>query len=147
MTIMLTSFVEARRLDTRLWTPWSAARWAPDFAQQWPVAKWAAPLRPDGTAVKLRDFGDDPLPKYRTYVLDLYRSRWPAIRDWVFRYDGTHQALCCWCPFTKTARVQLEHFGSFHCHLGVVAEVLSKSGVVVMVGEEHASSMVKEVPA
>lgn len=144
--IQLVSFVEAGQLDPRLWARWSAARWAPGFARGWPVAKWAVPLRSDGSAIKLRDFGEDPLPKYHEFMLELYRARWPQIRDWLYRYGGTHNALACWCPYTKTAKRQLQSFGTFHCHLGVVAEVLESTGTPWMFGPQHSEDMVgKEI--
>lgn len=143
MTVKLTSFREAESMNPQLWVRWSAARWEPQQATYWPKAKWAAPVRPDGSAIKLRDFGDEPLPKYHEYMLSLYRSRWQEIRDWIYRYGGENNVLACWCPYTKVAASQLEQFGTFHCHLGVVAEVLSAAGVETIYGARHQKEMVR----
>ncbi len=112
--ITLTSFSDGLRRDARLFDGgrWSGARWAPQQASDWPVAAWAQPLYPSGKAIKLRDFGDDPLPKYRDYMLGLYRERWPGIRDWLYQYGGTSTLIACWCPRTRTAKAQIERFGS-----------------------------------
>ena len=139
--ITLTSFVEARELEVD--ERWSGARWAPSTARNWPIAEWAQPMRADGTAIKLRDFGKEPLPKYREYVLGLYRERWVSIREWLRRVDGLEIALACWCPFTKIARRQLEEWGTFHCHLGVVGEVLTAAQVEWEYGVEHEKGMVR----
>lgn len=139
--IRLTSFVEARRL--RRWELMSGARWAPTFAVDWPVVEWMRPLYPDGRAVKLRDFGDAPLKPYRDYMLAAYRSRWPEIREWLAEVGERDIAVACWCPYTKTAARQLERFSSFHCHMGVVGEVLTATETAWEFGDEHASKMVR----
>ena len=134
----LTSFRLARE-DTN---HHSAARWAPGFAAAWTTADWAAPFHKDGRALKLRDFGDDPLPKYRTYLLEIYRGRWDEIQDYLQFYDGKDISMCCWCPDTKTARRQVAEFGTFHCHLGVVATVLDAAGVDWQYGKAHYDDMI-----
>ena len=68
--IVLGSFVELnkmRELDERF----SGARWAPNFAQSWTPATWAAPLRESGSAIRLRDFGTEEgvIDRYSEYML------------------------------------------------------------------------------
>jgi hypothetical protein len=101
-------------------------------------------LRPDGSAIRLRDFGVDPLPKYKDYMLELYRERWPDIRNWLYQYGGTSTLLACWCPYTRTAKKQIERFGSFHCHLGVIAEVLDSTEFDWVFGQAHDEGMVRQ---
>ena len=138
--ITLTSFQ-----DGRTQTPFkvSAARWAPSFATDWPTAEWAQPQRADGTAIKLRDFGVDPIPAYTEYMMQLYRDRWPAIKAWLDEYSDTDMALCCWCPMTKVAKRQIEQFGTFHCHLWVVSRVLTAADTDWRFGAAHSKGMVK----
>ena len=138
--ITLTSFWEGQARPT---PAWSAARWAPDFAKQWPVAEWARPQRPDGSAIKLRDFGEDPVPAYTEYMMQLYRDRWPAIKAWLDEYSDTDLSLCCWCPRTATAKRQIEQFGTFHCHLFTVSEVLAGTEQDWRFGTAHDEGMVR----
>ena len=134
----LTSFRLARK-DT---IHHSAARWAPDFADGWDAAVWAAPIDGNRQAIMLRNFGDDPLPKYRTYLLEIHRGRWDEIQDYLQFYDGKDISLACWCPDTKIARRQIAEFGTFHCHLGVVATVLDGAGVDWQYGKTHYDGMI-----
>lgn len=139
--IRLTSFREAKRLSDDV-VAMSAARWAPDFARHWPKVEWAAPLYPDGGAIKLRDFGESPLEPYHEYMLSLYRGKWAAIKAWLQELPP-ELAICCWCPYTQTAKRQLREFGTFHCHLGVVAEVLDAAQADWVFGREHEARMVR----
>jgi hypothetical protein len=130
LVVYLGSFVAGSRWGAG--DRWSGARWAPAWAKSWPVAEWAQPLRADGSAIKLRDFGENPLLGYREYMLNLYRDRYVAIKDWVEALDGEGPvALCCWCPYTRVAKLQIERFGTYHCHLDVVSHVLSSMEVEV----------------
>ena len=134
--IVLTSFVDGLKVEAD--ERWSGARWAPKFAQAWPLATWAAPLRDDGSAVRLRDFGLDPLDQYREWMLALYRERWTDIREWLDGVDEKRVVLACWCPHTRVAKAQLAKFGTYHCHLGVVSEVLDGAEVEwEFVGDER----------
>ena len=137
--ITLTSFWEGRARKVH---PISAARWAPDFAKGWDTAEWAKPQRPDGTAIKLRDFGEDPIPAYTEYMMQLYRDRWPAIKAWLGEYSED-VALCCWCPRTATAKRQIEQFGTFHCHLYTVSLVLRGAEQDWRFGTAHSEGMVR----
>jgi hypothetical protein len=138
--ITLTSFVEAQKSGLN---GVSAARWAPKFASDWPTASIWAPIRPDGSAIKLRDFGLNPLQPYHEYMIQLYRSRWSLIDPWIREHQHESFALCCWCPFTRTAQAQLERFGTFHCHLRVIGYVLSACQVGWQFGVEHAARLVE----
>lgn len=129
--IVLTSFVEALRgeWDERF----SAARWAPDFAREWPVLEFWQPLR-DGKPVLLRQY-----PDVRSYYEDLYEMfrEHGDSRFWVDAADGLDVAVCCWCPNTKKAREQIAVHGSMVCHLGAVAKLLDVAGVGWRFGEKH----------
>jgi len=138
--IVLTSFVEASRLEMERR---SAARWAPSFAASWEEIAWMKPVRENGSAIKLRDFGEDPLEKYREYMLALYRARWSEIQRWAGALGEGDLAAACWCPYSRIAKAQIRIFGSFHCHLGVVAEVLESMGLSWRYGEQHEKLMLK----
>jgi len=139
MSVVLGSFVEMNGmvdLDERF----SGARWAPNFAQSWPIAGWAAPLRDDGSAVRLRDFGvgEGVIERYSEWMLEMYRGKWDEIRSWLSEIGEWEVGVACWCPNTKVARAQLNRFGTYHCHLGIVKSVLVKSGVEVrMLNDER----------
>lgn len=137
----LTSYREARDSRRPLYR---ASQTAPSWV--WPdgTIEWMRPVRPDGTRVRLRDFGEDPLGGYAEYMLALYRSRWPQIASWRESWlaEPRDALACCWCPGTKVAARQLSTFGTFHCHLGVVATVLTAIEVPWRFGYEHANRMV-----
>lgn len=139
--IVLTSFKEASVMKNVV--KLGGARWGPPFAGGWPEVEWMKPKRKNGTAVLLRNFGSDPLVPYHDYMLDLYRERWPAVRRWLGEYAELDVAVACWCPNTKTARAQIANFGTFHCHMGVVGDVLTAAGVAWEYGVEHETMMVR----
>lgn len=128
---------------------WSGARWAPSNFQDWPVAAWAQPQdREEGFAWKLSEFGPTgegdmaKIHTYHGYALTEYRRRWPEIREWIEQLSGT-VVLACWCPFSSISRKQLQRYGTFHCHLGVVQVVLESAGVAVTFGPEHTDRMIR----
>lgn len=139
--IILTSFFEGKGIPADEY--WSGARYAPDQMKDWPVAEWAQPIYPDtGQAIKLRDFGPDPLMGYHDYMVNLYRSRWPEMKEWLDN-RGDRTVLACWCPFTKTAKAQLDQFGTFHCHLLVIGYCLTLAGIDRIFGPKHHEKLVQ----
>lgn len=147
MRIILTSFVEAKKLKQT--DPWSGARSAPDFAKGWPVARWAQPKdREVGFPWLLRDFGGEGMGKtrgYFAYALNEYRNRWPEIKTWLYDRQVAMKdvALCCWCPYSKTAQAQLKQYGTFHCHLGVIGHIFDTLNLDWGYGFQHNEMMVR----
>jgi hypothetical protein len=51
--------------------------------------------------------------------------------------------LCCWCPYSRPAQRQLERFGSFVCHTGVLGEFLvDKFAVPIQYDQDRVEHMV-----
>lgn len=148
MKVILTSFIESEIIEADEY--WSGARWAPSNYKDWPVARWAQPEDRDyGFAWKLREFGQDrndmeKVNTYHGYALKEYRERYSEIVAWIdLLKERTTVVLACWCPFSNTSRKQLDRFGTFHCHLGTVEEVLRKCGLDTEFGPEHRTRMVR----
>jgi hypothetical protein len=73
------------------------------------------------------------LAVYHDTLLDLYRSRYAALRYkdlGELAYNDV--ALCCWCPYDKAAKRQLDDYGSFVCHSWAVESFLKELGVKVV---------------
>lgn len=137
MTILLTSFVAARReLDPK----WSAARWAPYFASEWPVLSALAPRRADGRPILLRQFRERPLDGYRDAYVAALRGRWAEVCSELQRLRGLGEAaaVACWCPYSRRTRAQMDVHGSFACHLLLLRGLLVACGFHVELGDEHA---------
>lgn len=105
---------------------WSAAMWQPrgydlPTASCWLIAddygRWKRP----------RDFLDkeEPHLAYSESLFLQYQSRKNEIRRWLYGVGKRDVYLCCWCPYDKAGQRQLRDFGSFCCHLAIVAAYLS----------------------
>lgn len=57
--------------------------------------------------------------------LELARAVYPTS-------EGRDIALCCWCPYDKAAKRQIESYGSFVCHSWPVETVLCELGYDVV---------------
>ena len=121
--IYLTSFFRVKDLPPGVST-YSAAVYQPkgfDF----PKVHWAD-IRKFGKWTRPRDFMDtpDPMLYYHDALYELYMSRKGQVEGWLKSLGGP-VALCCWCPYDKAAKRQLDEWGSFICHTGVIGEFLT----------------------
>ena len=122
--IYLTSFFKIKELPKGV-IPYSAAVYQPKGFSLEKVA-WTD-IRKDGKWIRPREFldCDNPLHSYRAAMLDLYGSRIEEAKEWAAGLTGP-VALCCWCPYDRAAKRQIETFGSFVCHTAVLSEFCSQ---------------------
>jgi hypothetical protein len=132
VNVLITSF--QRSHDLAYIPTFSVAVYQPKgFAL--PEVEWAKITDANGEWIRPRRFitEPDPLAAYHFALLDHYRGRTLAARDWldhVNTFWGTI-AFCCWCPYERRAREQLKEHGSFVCHTAVLGEFLEELGVRV----------------
>jgi hypothetical protein len=81
-------------------------------------------------AGKQTNTNEDVLQRYRDRLLGMYEARLKGARF----PDVLHEdiALCCWCPYEKAAKRQLETYGTFVCHSVAVEAFLQKHGIEVV---------------
>jgi hypothetical protein len=124
---------------------YSIAVYQPRNFPELPVAPVFNILDEEGKWIRPRNFmqpGHVPeenyelLKDYRDALLRLYDGRRAAINRWL--KDGPKRAvLCCWCPYDRAAQRQLQDFGSFVCHSGVVGLYLKMLGVRVQYDKDR----------
>lgn len=88
---------------------------------------WALIGNPDGSDwIRPRNFIDhpDPLHDYRTTLRARYESRISQAKLWCDHVGETFQGVvfCCWCPYDRAAKRQMEEWGSYVCHTDVLGE-------------------------
>lgn len=114
----------------------SIAVYQPAWLPQLPVIPFFD-IRDDAGWIRPRLFvgQSDPLFRYGRRLLDLYHSRADEFVDWLVAtgYGMTEDvALCCWCPYDKAAKRQIEEHGTFVCHSAVVEVFLEDYGLEVI---------------
>jgi hypothetical protein len=127
--ILITSFFKAKEAGAD--ECWSAAVYQPK-GYTFPKAAWADIRDERGNWIRPRNFLDaaDPAMAYYQCMCEHFMARSSDIERWVEEREGV-PALCCWCPFDRAAKRQLEEFGSFICHTGPIATVLEELGYEV----------------
>jgi hypothetical protein len=146
MSVLLTSF---KRYHDDIAYPYptmpgySIAVYQPSWYEPLPKLDLFDIRRHAGTWTRPRDFitvGHDPakadstlLRAYHDTLLTMYRDRYAALKYkdlGELAYNDV--ALCCWCPYDKAAKRQLDDYGSFVCHSWVVESFLKELGVKVV---------------
>lgn len=138
MAVYLTSFFKIKELPEGV-EPFSAAVYQPKgYNLEKPM--WTD-IRQDGKWTRPRNFleEDDPAEAYFEAMLKMYRSREVDARWWLqfVMADKRDVALCCWCPYDRAARRQLEEFGTFICHTGPLGTFIEELGYDVLYDEDR----------
>jgi len=128
--IFITSFFVSKEAEVD--ELWSAAVYQPK-GYNFPKAAWADIRDSSGAWIRPRNFLDssDPAAAYFERMYEHFMARSFDIAEWYSACDGV-PGLCCWCPYDKAARRQLAEFGSFICHTGPIAAVLTDLGYEVV---------------
>lgn len=116
--------------EGRLTNGWSSAVYQPRWYTPLPKAYWMD-IRPERTPgskwIRPREFIDQdrPLDGYFQALRELYSSRADEVKDWIANLPEERIHICCWCPYDKAARRQIEEWGTFVCHTAAVGAFLS----------------------
>lgn len=97
---------------------YSAAVYQPK-GYKYPKVAWTDIRDASGKWTRPREFldHDDPALAYFDAMLAHYDARLDEAREWA-QNAPDKVALCCWCPYDRAAKRQIEEFGSFICHTG-----------------------------
>lgn len=136
MSILLTSFKRWHDAPIEGVKPYSIAVYQPHWYPALRESRWFD-IREQGKWIRPRDFvppNHDPtkpdmkiIRAYRNALMGLYLDRLPQIEHFL-DHAGQNIALCCWCPYDKAAKRQLEDYGGFVCHSAVIDQLLSITG-------------------
>ncbi len=91
-----------------------------------PKVAWTDIRRDGGEWIRPRLFIEEesPLDAYWEAIINHYYTRRTAVEEWLAGVQ-TPVALCCWCPYDRAAKRQLEEFGTFICHTGPLGDFLA----------------------
>jgi hypothetical protein len=118
--VLMTSFFQSRKSP---FPCYSAAVYQPrGFA--YPKIDWTDIRDANGSWIRPREFlGEpDPAKAYYAAMLAHYDEREEEAVRWAEACDCL--TMCCWCPFDRAAKRQLQEFGSFICHTGPLGEFI-----------------------
>ena len=118
---------------------WSSAVYQPHWLPQLPKAEWMD-IRPDGKNwIRPREFIDQdrPLDEYFQALAELYASRQAEVEEWIEGLTTYHNIICCWCPYDRAAKRQIERWGTFVCHTAAVGDFLQGLGYEVLADEDR----------
>lgn len=137
--IVLTSFREARHVPA---TRFSAARWAPSFALDWPTVESLVPRYPSRKSILLRYF-KEPLTGFRDAYFEALADRYMEVRkDLATLVAAVREHgdvyVCCWCPHSRPAQRALKEHGTFACHLLLLGHLFADAEIPWRYGEGHA---------
>jgi hypothetical protein len=131
MSVLCTSFNHlleqplGSRWHWREAEPYSVARWQPNgFTLK--ELPFLAATGAKGEKLLLRNFSD-PVQGYAEALRAGYSERWTAIKQWLDSLEPEKDiTLCCWCPHSSQTRRQLERFGTFCCHTGLIGKMIAR---------------------
>ena len=140
MTVYLTSF--KRYFESKCMPGYSIAVYQPRWYQQLPkidmfdirdaTGQWTLPRNfvvVDGSG-KQTNSDMDVLRAYHDTLVAMYHERYKVPGS--FPEITKDVAFCCWCPYEKAAKRQLEHYGTFVCHSMAVETFLKEIGINVL---------------
>lgn len=124
--VFLTSFFLSRGLPEEV-ARYSCAVYQPQ-GFDYPKVDWTDIRDDQGNWIRPRNFLSEPNPPaaYRQALMNLYDRRLAQAKYWALDVaaEGRDVALCCWCPYDRAAKRQLEQFGSYICHTAVLSEFI-----------------------
>ena len=141
--IILTSF---KRLDRHVYDEaFSIARWQPKGSNL-PTLPFLAANDKQGSKMLLRYY-PNPVIGYMNTLREAYASRWAEIQPWLMSLDvDKTTALVCWCPYSTQTTKQIQKFGSFCCHNGLIGQMIQKHrpDITVTMDTDRKHKLVKE---
>lgn len=135
MTVYLTSFFKTRELPEGV-EVFSGAVYQPK-GYTLPKCDFADIRDEHGKWIRPRNFLDaaDPAQAYFAAMQTHFAKREREIA--YFCAEHPNVAICCWCPYDRAAKRQLEEFGTFICHTGPLGAVLENFGYDVLYDEDR----------
>lgn len=122
MAIILTSFNRSKEIDG---LKFSISRFQPKGFQL-PELNFLAAVDRDGKKMLLRNY-IDPIRGYEKALRDAYKERWDRIKKWLDELSSAKDiVLCCWCPYSQATKEQIQVFGYFACHSGLIGLMIEK---------------------
>lgn len=123
--VYLTSYLRSHALPEGV-TAYSCTVYPPRGYEHYPKIVWTD-IRNGGAWTRPRNFIGlpDPPAAYHDALYALYVTRLDEARAWAASLLSD-VALCCWCPYDRSAQRQLEDHGSFICHTEVLAEFIER---------------------
>jgi len=146
--IILTSFKEANWIAEKLnigkENIYSVARWQPR-GYSFKELSFLSATDKDGNKLLLRNF-ENPIQDYAEALKEGYRARWKEIKQWLDSLDNDKDIiLVCWCPHSSQTKKQIEEYGTFCCHTGLIGKMINKHRpVTVVLDRERHKNLVPE---
>lgn len=97
-----------------------------------------APYGCDGRRLRFSMFPENPKEEYEKAFRAAYKSRWVHIKKWM-NSISSDIVLCCWCPYSSSAKEQIKQHGYFCCHNGLIAKMLvrHRPDLEIVLDEKH----------
>ena len=96
----------------------------------------------DGTWIRPQLFANsaNPLQAYGDELYWLYTTRMMLVNNFLKQFHNNDRLIfCCWCPYEKRTKAQINRYGSYVCHTGVIKWFIEKEfgGIKVIVDEDR----------
>ena len=96
---------------------------------------------------RLRLTGENKFQTYKSKLLEYYKTQKSDIHNWLksLRNDDK-DLICCWCPYSNTTKNQMNVFGTFVCHTGIVGQLINvaRPDIDVYMDEDHHKFLIDE---
>lgn len=151
MPVVLTSFQRSKEIirklslagAERIFT-YSVARFQPK-GFNYEELKFLAANGKNGKLL-LRNF-KNPVRDYAEALKEGYLSRWNEIKKWLDSLKEEETIiLCCWCPHSSQTNKQIDRFGTFCCHTGLIGKMINKHrpDITVVLDDDRDRYLVEE---
>jgi len=147
--IVLTSFKDSewitKKLNIDKENIYSVARWQPK-GYSYKKLTFLSATDKEGNKLLLRNF-ENPIQDYADALKEGYKARWKEIKKWLNNLDNNEDIiLACWCPHSKQTEKQIEKFGTFCCHTGLIGKMINKHrpDITVVLDRDRDKNLVPE---
>ena len=127
MSILLTSFKKSLKLKGKSNIEfYSVSRWQPSNFF-YPSLDFLGAYNKNKQRLFLKG-RNNPLQSYQHDLFEYYVSQWKKINSWLTSLNNNDKliVLCCWCPYSNSTKKQIQNFGSFACHTGLIGKIINK---------------------
>ena len=125
MCVLLTSFNISIKIEKMFPNieMFSVSRWRPKGFNNYKTLENLGAYDKHGQKLTL----NNGIDTYKKELFKAYVKNWKWIEKWLTELSNDNIiGLCCWCPYSKSTKLQIKTYGSFVCHTGLIGKMINK---------------------
>jgi hypothetical protein len=109
--------------------------------------KFLAAIDDKGKKLQLKNLQEDSLNGYKEALKRGLKKRWHLVKSWLDSLSSDKDIiLCCWCPYSESSSKQMNEYGAFACHSGLIGRMVrgKRPDIQIILDEDRQKYLIKE---